>query len=308
MLEIPADYTVVDLETTGFSSIYNHIIEIGCIKYRNGSEVSRYETLVKPPHPIPYLIECITGIKNEMVADAPKFEEVAEKVWEYLADEIIVGHNVNFDINFLYDNFKNTLGKDFTNDFIDTLRLSRKALPNIKSEGYSGYNLDNVCRYFKIWNVGDRHRAGYDCQLTNSLLGCLKDYIAENKINFVESKKYQGQYRNFSERLRNLQAETISDDSHIFYKKCCVFTGKLEEFSRIEAAQIVVNIGGYCEDRVTQKTNVLIVGDMDYKAGLEGYETSKLKRAKQLIERGQDLQIIPESAFYDLIEGYLADE
>ena len=67
----------------------------------------------------------------------------------------------------------------------------------------------------------------------------------------------------------------------------------------------IIEIGGYCEDRITKKTNFLIVGDMDYKKGLDGYETSKLRKAKQLIEQGQDLQILPESAFYDLVEVYL---
>ena len=64
-------------------------------------------------------------------------------------------------------------------------------------------------------------------------------------------------------------------------------------------------IGGHCEDRITKQTNFLIVGDMDYKKGLEGYESSKLRKAKQLIADKQDLQILPESAFYDLVSDYL---
>jgi DNA polymerase III, alpha subunit (gram-positive type) len=58
------DYTVVDLETTGFSAQCNHIIEVGCIKFRKEKEVIRYQSLIKSPEPIPYVIECLTGIHN----------------------------------------------------------------------------------------------------------------------------------------------------------------------------------------------------------------------------------------------------
>ena len=309
LLEFPKNYTVVDLETTGYSTVFDNIIEIGCIKYRNGSEVDRYQTLVKPPRKIPYAIECRKIITNEMVSDAPNFNEVSKDVWNFLQGEIIVGHNVNFDINFLYDNLKQTLGFELSNDFVDTLRLGRKILPNIKTEGYGGHDLDSLCTYFQISieeSSLNRHRAIYDCELANLLLKCLEEYQAENKINLTSERKYQ--YQNFNELLKNLQSETFEpDDSHIFFEKCCVFTGRLEKFTRIDAAQIVVNIGGYCENSVTRRTNFLIVGDMDYRAGLEGYETSKLHRAKQLIEQGQNLQILPESAFYDLVEDYLGD-
>ena len=78
---------------------------MGCIKIRNGKIVDKYQTLVRSPEPIPYTIECMTGIKNDMVADAQIFKEIAQSVWDFLENEIIVGHNVSFYINFLYDNF-----------------------------------------------------------------------------------------------------------------------------------------------------------------------------------------------------------
>ena len=306
LLVIPTDYTLVDLETTGLNSKYDKIIEVGCIKYHNGSEVARYQTLVKPPIKIPYGVELKTGITNEMVADAPKFEEIAKDVWEFLKGEIIVGHNVdNFDMKFLYENFKIHLGLDFDNDSVDTLKIARKALPNIKR-----HNLDSMIDYFKISPDFSRHRAIGDCQFENLLLGCLKNFIEKNNINLTATKKkYNGHFQNYHELMINLKPETFSPEyNHIFFEKCCVFTGKLEEMSRMKAAQIVVNIGGRCEDNVTQRTNFLIVGDTDYKEGLEGYETNKMKKAKKLIEQGQDLQIIPESTFYELIAEYLEED
>lgn len=303
LLAIPADYTVVDLETTGLSARYNHIIEISCLKYREGKELSRYQTLIKPPEPIPYIIECITGIKNEMVTDSPTFNDVAREVWEYLEGEIIVGHNINFDINFLYDNFKITLDKGFSNDFVDTLRMSRRLLPDIKFTGIGGHGLDNLCHYFGIVLPEiSRHRATGDCLLTNEVFKRLKDFVIEHNIDLSALVKSSSRKL----MLQNIQSDSNNfDASHIFFDKNCVFTGKLEKFLRADAAQIVANIGGRCEKGVTKKTNFLIVGDMDYREGLKGYETIKMQKAKSLIEQGQDLQIIPESAFYDLVTDYL---
>lgn len=177
LLVIPKDYTIVDLETTGLSAVCDEIIEIGCIKYRNGSEVGRYQTLVKPSLQIPHIVEIKTSINNKMLADAPTFEEIAESAWNFLKGEIIVGHNVkNFDMNFLYENFKRCLKLDFENDFVDTLILARKVLPNLSG----GYNLDNLIKYFKISPAFSRHRAIGDCQFTNLLLGCLRNFIEEN--------------------------------------------------------------------------------------------------------------------------------
>lgn len=97
------DYTVIELETTGFSSQFNHIIEVGCIKFRGGKEIDRYQSLIKPLEPIPYVIECMTGIKNADVQNTPTFNEIGMAIWNFLNGELIVGHSVNFDINFSYE-------------------------------------------------------------------------------------------------------------------------------------------------------------------------------------------------------------
>lgn len=89
---------------------------------------------------------------------------------------------------------------------------------------------------------------------------------------------------------------------HPFYNKNCVFTDALEKFTRKDAAQIVCNIGGFCENNVTKKTNFLIVGDFDYSANIKDGKSSKLKKAEQLILAGQDLHIISENTFYDMLE------
>ena len=293
LLMLPKDYTLVDLETTGFVPDWCEIIEIGCVKIRNNLEVDRYETLVKPYYGIPNYVQELTGITEEMVKKSLRFKKIASNLWSFLEGETIVGHNVSFDINFLYDNFEEEINKKFANNFVDTIRLARKIYPNLEN-----YKLENICNQLNI-KVEKYHRAIADCIAANELLKMMKEKIIDENINIKELFKPKRWIYDF----RKLEANGSQfDEEHIFYDKNVVFTGKLEKMMRTEAAQIVVNIGGKCENNITKKTNYLVVGDMDYQNGMKGNKTSKLIKAEQLILRGQDLQVISESMFYELIE------
>ncbi|MBQ6976021.1 MAG: 3'-5' exonuclease [Selenomonadaceae bacterium] len=153
------DYTLIALETTGFSPPVSHVIEIGAIKIRDGKEIERYQTLVKPPKKIPYVIECLTGIDNEILKTAPTFEEIFSDVKNFLADDILVGHNLKIDIKFL---------PDIKNNFIDTLQLALKAVPNLKSYGFK-----TLCDYFKV-EPPIENRAIENCLCTNKIFRCLQ--------------------------------------------------------------------------------------------------------------------------------------
>lgn len=302
LLLIPTDYMIVDIETTGYDPRFDKIIEVGCIKYRDSKEVARYESLIQPPknrsgNYVNEFMELKTGITNEMLDAAPPFDAVANDVWDFMKDEIIVGHNVNFDINFLYDVFS---ALDSTlilgNDFVDTLKLSRRVLPELEH-----HRLEDLDDYFGIGII--HHRSIPDCETTNVVLQNLATIIAKNNID-LSPPKYKKRYA-YREKfdLRTLVAEATDFplDSPL-YKKVCVFTGALAMFTRVEAAQIVVNLGGLCENGVTKRTNFLIVGDFDYSSNIKDGKSNKLKRAEQLIAKGQDLQILSEQVFYDMLK------
>jgi len=121
-------YAIVDIETTGGSAAYHKITEI-CILLHDGNEVIRkFHTLINPEQNIPFNITMLTGITNEMVADAPKFYEVAREIYEITDQAIFVAHNVNFDFSFLKKEFEE-LGGEFKRQKLCTVRLSRKLLP-----------------------------------------------------------------------------------------------------------------------------------------------------------------------------------
>src|SRR5687768_5869093 len=94
-------YAIVDIETTGGYAANNDITEVAIVLHDGQAIVHRFESLIKPTVPIPYYIQVLTGISNDMVAEAPGFEEIAPTIYDLLKDAIFVAHNVNFDYSFL---------------------------------------------------------------------------------------------------------------------------------------------------------------------------------------------------------------
>ena len=95
------EYAIVDIETTGSNASGSRITEIAIIIHDGTNIIDRWETLVNPEREIPLAIFSLTGINNEMVRDAPIFDDISEKVLEMLTDRIFVAHNVNFDYSFV---------------------------------------------------------------------------------------------------------------------------------------------------------------------------------------------------------------
>jgi len=149
-------YTIIDVETTGKG---NRMTEISVFKYDGESIVDEFTSLVNPNSFIPPQITALTGIDNDLVADAPSFDEVAQDILNITEEAIFVAHNVNFDYNVIQGEFKR-LGIDFNRKKLCTVRLSRRLLP-----GYRSYSLGKLCRDLNI-NLVDRHRARGDAEAT----------------------------------------------------------------------------------------------------------------------------------------------
>lgn len=171
------DYTVIDIETTGLSSSSSKIIEISAIKVRNKENIDTFTTLINPHRPLNSFIKNLTGITDDMLENSSvEIEEALIKFKEFLKDDIIVGHNVNFDINFLYDNYEKYLNDYLSNDYLDTLRLARKVLDLHHN------TLDDLAKFY---NIKERslHRALNDCDMTNQVyLELIKLLKEEEKV------------------------------------------------------------------------------------------------------------------------------
>ncbi|ANH80576.1 DNA polymerase III subunit epsilon [Niabella ginsenosidivorans] len=169
-------YAIVDIETTGAYAAAGSITEI-CIQVLDeaGTIVERFESLVNPVQQIPYSIQALTGITNEMVQEAPLFEEIAEQVYTLLLDKVFVAHSVNFDYSFV----KNQLsycGFELNVKKLCTVRLSRKIIPAHRS-----YSLGKLCEALGIRHV-NKHRAGGDTDATVALFRLLLEKDTEGHI------------------------------------------------------------------------------------------------------------------------------
>ncbi|RAJ09978.1 exonuclease domain-containing protein [Arenibacter echinorum] len=152
-------YTIIDIETTGNGIKGNKITEISIFKFDGYEIIDEYTSLVNPECEIPYFITGLTGIDNNLVRNAPTWEEIASKVLEITQDTVFVAHSVNFDYNVIKNEFQN-IGINFSRKKLCTVRLSRKLIPGLNS-----YSLGKLCTSLNI-PLTDRHRAKGDAQAT----------------------------------------------------------------------------------------------------------------------------------------------
>ena len=188
-----------------------------------------------------------------------------------------------------------------TNDFIDTMRISRKLLPELPH-----HRLIDLARYFEI-DTTNNHRSLKDCVITMSIYERLKNVALQKYVNVEEFKNTFKKHRNGTTlRARDIVTNnTEFDVDNLFCDKYVAITGTLEKMQRKEAMQIIVGLGGHCEDNVTKKTNYLILGNNDYNPILRGKKSSKLIKAESLKLEGKDIEIISENVFYDIIDDYV---
>ncbi len=201
-------YTIIDIETTGGRADRDKITEIAVIKHDGEKIIDSFESLINPERTIPYNITQITGITQEMVANAPKFYEVAKTIVEMTEDAIFVAHNVRFDYTFLREEFRR-LGFTFTRKQLCTVRLTRKTFPGLRS-----YSLGNLINHFGI-EVNQRHRAMADTKATVQLL--------EMALADEENKESISELVNLGIKESQLPANINLEKLHQLPEECGVY-------------------------------------------------------------------------------------
>ena len=299
LLFFPDSFCVVDLETTGFSPRYDDIIEISILKIEDNAIINTFSSLIYCKY-IPENITQLTGITQEMVETAPRIEDILPKVIKFIGDSVIVGHNVSFDINFLYDSMFEHLGYSFSNDFVCTKRIFNRLHPELPH-----HRLCDMSDFYKVINK-NAHRAIEDCYAT---FECLKKMKEEAIQSFGSATVPPSSFK-CSVHKSSFTRFTISNcdkdnPDNPLVDKHCVFTGTLSKMSRNEAHQLVEALGGIFDESVTQKTNYLILGDYEYNKSIKDGKSNKHKKADKLLSDGYDIMIITESVFFDLIENFV---
>lgn len=198
------EYAIVDIETTGFSVEYCHIIEISVLKVLYGEIVDSYHTYVKQSEPIPPFITRLTGITDNDVAGGKLICHAVKEFAEFVGELTIVGHNVSFDYRFLNHDCERHINRTIRNERIDTMRLSKELISDIPN-----FKLGTLINYFKIVDLG-QHSAINDTQMTYELIRSLSDL-------------------NDNYREKNIiQIQSAADNCNLFMNKKIVIKTKMK--------------------------------------------------------------------------------
>lgn len=165
------DFVVIDVETTGLDDRYDEIIEIAAIRFTNGKPGVSFTSLIKPQKGLPKHIQYLTHINPEELMQAPDACSVLVKALAFIGDDIIVGHNVNFDIGFVNKGLEKCRMNILQNTAWDTAEISRVYLPFI-----SNHKLSTLAENFGV-ELFNAHRALADATATGHVLIALVEHI-----------------------------------------------------------------------------------------------------------------------------------
>ena len=172
------EYVVFDIETTGLSNKYDHIIEFAGFLVKNDRIEKRLDILIKPPIKIPEFIEKLTNIKNSDVENCPTFSDVKDEILEFIKGKVLVAHNGYFDYDFMNSELNRINEQPLTNPMIDTLAMAKTYLEKRKS-----YRLGKLASYYKIhYDDTLAHRADYDVEILCDVFKRLKADAKKNNV------------------------------------------------------------------------------------------------------------------------------
>jgi exonuclease, DNA polymerase III, epsilon subunit family len=299
LYSLPTSFVAVDTETTGLDFDLCNIIEIGAVKVNDGQIVDSFKTLIKVDEKLPPFIVHLTGITDEMLSDAPSHNEVMTDFDAFVGDSILLAHNASFDMNFLYTAYERALGKPLRNDYVDTLRVARRALPQLQHR-----TLPDLCEAFEVVNEGE-HRAYGDALATVQCYLRMREMVIEN---FGDEATYASSFLRGSGSGSHLKAKDIVataddiDEGNPLFGMRCVFTGAMTSMVRADAMLALKNVGGEPQDTVRKDTDYLVVGNDGYSSAIQS-APGKIKKAQANQLKGLPIQIISEDTFLAMLEG-----
>ncbi|MBF8965743.1 DNA polymerase III [Pontibacter sp. FD36] len=298
------DFVTIDFETA--TSERNSPCEIGLTFVEDNKITETKSWLIKPiGNEFDAFNISIHGITPRMVANAPEFDSLWSEIHPLLENQFLVAHNASFDFSVL----RRTLdlyNLPFPNlDYACSYIFSKNVWEDLPS-----YGLAALC---KANNISlNHHRAAADSLATAELSlkafdlkGVYSLECFPEKLKTVVGKIHSDGYRPCETkytRTRTDYSAIVGDPSkhdpfNFFYGKRVVFTGTLSSMQRKDAIQLVADIGGIPDAGVTKKTNVLVVGQQDYRVVGDDGMSSKQEKAVLLLDKGADIEIISEQEF-----------
>ncbi|RVU70145.1 MULTISPECIES: exonuclease domain-containing protein [Lactobacillus] len=288
--EFLTDYTLIDIETTGLSPYRDRVTELGGIKVRNGEIVDEYSHLVAydKSNKVPAFITKLNGITEEKILnEGIPVDEASHDFREFIGDDVIIGYNVNFDLNFVYDLAKKYHLPELNNDYVDVLRLARAYYPRERHN-----RLIDCMQRAGIAQV-EQHRGLDDSIDTKKVYDDFRQHFTPELL-----AKAQSKVKNL-----DLTAEKLNPWELSFYNpisnKQIVLSGNLH-LDQTDAAKMIQNMGGKVADRVSAETNYLVMGDHDFFRR----DNADLELARQLIKQGAKISRLSETFFLNMLDDW----
>ncbi|MEW4354442.1 exonuclease domain-containing protein [Streptococcus pneumoniae] len=304
-------YSFVALDVETANNFRGSICSIGLVKFQDGHIIDKFYSLIDPEEDFHPINISIHGIKPTDVIGAPTFPQIRAEIIDFISDFPVVAHFAQFDINALKDSY---IKYDLPFDKIEyfcSYYVAKFSYP-----GQISYKLNNLAKHFKF--PLEHHNALSDAETCGKIICKLMELANQDDIqSFLETLRYkkygvlgskgfgrQSIHTTFSKNKfyePTEEEKAKMDQENPIYGARFVFTGKLEHFTRQEAAKAVSLLGGIPENGVTSKTDYLVIGEQDFRVVGQSGQSSKMKKAFSLLEKGQNIEILSELDFQKLI-------
>lgn len=305
------DFTTIDFETA--NSYRGSPCSVGLIRYRGGSPVDERHWLIRPPERVDYFLPFNTalhGIDADMVRDAPRWSVVLPAISEFIGDDVVIAHNAGFDIGVIryacaVDNIPWPEMR-----FLCTLVLSRRAF---RLPSYRLPFVTDACGF----EMGHHHDALADARAVGGIVTTLADRLGTTDLGELAAahrisigRMSAGVYRGSvctATGSKGLVFPGVNPDAdadgHLF-GRVVVFTGALMSMTRQIAWEECGRVGALAEKTPTKRTNILVVGDINPATLRPGSNlTGKARRAFELQDAGQDIEVMTEDDFVRCLDG-----
>lgn len=288
--EFLQDYTLLDIETTGLSPYRDRVTEFGAIKVRNNEVVDEYSHLIAydKSNKVPAFITKLNGITEEkIISEGVPVAEAIHDFRDFIGDDIIIGYNVNFDLNFIYDLAKKYRLPELSNDYVDVLRLARAYYPKERHN-----RLIDCMQRAGIAQV-EQHRGLDDSLDTKKVYDDFRAHFTPELL-----QKAQSKIKNYSLTADKLAPWQIGFRNPVNNKK--IVLSDHIHMDQNDGMTMIDNLGGEAQGRIASDTNYLIVGDHDF----FHRDNPDLKQARELNQNGAKIKQLSESFFLNMLDNW----
>ncbi|HRF11038.1 MAG TPA: exonuclease domain-containing protein [Candidatus Accumulibacter phosphatis] len=308
---IPARLAFIGLETTGANPVRDRITRVAVLD-AEGDRVSTWSTLVNPQRPIPEFIQRLNGIRNETIADAPTFAQVAAELADRLHGRPFIAHHARFNYGFVKSEFQR-LGKSFRTDVLCTVRLSRKLFPD-----HQKHNLDSLMVRHDL-TMGDRHGALADAHLLWQFWCLLKRDCGEEAL--AEAIRQQFKRPSLPPHLDSARLDDLPESPgvYLFYgdNDALLYVGKSVNLRQRVRSHFASDLREYKEMRLSQEVRRIHWHETAGELGALLLESRLVKECQPIhnrrLRRSSDLctwqlvQVAPGDYRPRLVSGQAAD-